>query len=241
MDLNTLFLESLQAGSLMTIGLAFVAGIASSFLGCTLMMLPVMVGYVGAYSEDSKWSVLRQVLLFIMGLATVMTLIGVLAALAGQAFGAFSSAWLYYAIGGLCLLAGLQLFGAIHLPLPSLITQLPDTQAGKLLTPYLLGGAFGLVASPCGTPVLAAILGVIAQKQDVGLGAVSLFFYAVGQGIILLIVGLCTGLLKHKALMLRVGAVMTKIAASVIVIAGIIFILQGAGLWNELLVWLNLG
>lgn len=241
MDLNSLFFEQLQSGSIGTVAVAFLAGIASSFLGCTLMMLPIMVGYVGAYSEDSKWSVFLQVSMFILGLATVMTIIGVLAALAGQAFGSFSSSYLYYGIGVLCIVAGLQMMEVIHLPIPSLVTQLPDTKLGKVLTPYVLGGAFGLVASPCGTPVLAATLGVIAQKRDVVLGGVSLFFYAIGQGMLLMIVGMSTGLLKHKAALMKVSNVLTKLSAWVIVLAGLIFILQGAGIWNELLVQLNIG
>jgi cytochrome c-type biogenesis protein len=233
--------QSLASGSLMIIVLAFIAGIASSFFPCTVAMLPVLVGYMGGYSGGSKKDIFLQVTMFVLGLATVMTVLGVGLSLLGATFGSQNSNLLYYAVGGLCIVMALQMMELVHIPLPQTIKTLPETQQGKLTTFYVLGCAFGLVASPCGTPVLAAILGVIGKEGNVLLGGTSLFSYALGQGALLMVAGLFTGLLKHRATFMKVGTALTKVSGVLILLVGASFILQAAGLWSPLLKALNLG
>ena len=45
---------------------------------------------------------------------------------------------------------------------------------------YLLGVTFGLVASPCSTPVLASLLAWVASTGNIWLGAVLLLAYTAG-------------------------------------------------------------
>ena len=222
--------QNIQVGSLLTILFAFCGGIITSFFPCTVALLPVLVGYMGGYSEGSKRDIFMQVSLFILGLATVMSLLGVVLSLLGQSFGTQNSTIVYVAIGLLCIVMALQLLEWINIPLPQAIKQLPETQNGKLFSFYVLGCAFGVVASPCGTPVLAAILGIIAKQGNILLGGVSLFFYALGQGLLLLIVGLFAGLLKHKAVLMKTGVILTRLSAAVLLLVGIAYIAQALGL-----------
>lgn len=233
--------ESIADGSVLTLVFAFFAGVLSSFFPCTVAMLPIMVGYMGGYSGGSKKDIFLQVCVFILGLATVMTVLGVALSFAGKAFGEQNNDVLYYLIGGVCIVMALQMMEIIHLPMPSFIKTLPETKQGKLTSFYVLGCAFGLVASPCGTPVLAAILGIISQKGDILLGGSALFCYAVGQGMLLMVAGLSTGLLKHRATFLKVGSKLTQLSGIVIILVGVAFILQGMGLWTGILSQLNLG
>ncbi|MBY0405478.1 MAG: hypothetical protein K2X66_16370, partial [Cyanobacteria bacterium] len=239
--LETGIQDSLASGSILTLVFAFAAGVISSFFPCTIAMLPILVGYMGGYSEGSKKDIFLQVTIFILGLATVMTLLGVVLSLVGASFGSQNSPILYYGIGILCIVMALQMMEIVHIPLPQTIKALPETKQGKLLSFYVLGCAFGLVASPCGTPVLAAILGIISKEGNILLGGAALFCYAVGQGILLLVVGLSTGLLKHKATFMKVGSALTKLSGVVIILVGIGFILQGMGIWTEILASLNIG
>mmetsp|Transcript_28298 Transcript_28298/g.34974 ORF Transcript_28298/g.34974 Transcript_28298/m.34974 type:complete len:422 (-) Transcript_28298:146-1411(-) len=64
---------------------------------------------------------------------------------------------------------------------------------GALFRTFLLGGSSALVASPCATPVLTAILGFVAASRDPILGAILLFIYTVGYSTPLLIVGASGG------------------------------------------------
>lgn len=238
--LETLFQQSLSTHSISIVGIAFLGGVVSSFLPCTLGMLPVMVGYVGGYAGNSKKEVLFQVLLFIIGIAAVMTALGVAASLLGMTFGSFIGPIWYYAIGTLAIVIGLQLLGVFHIPLPQFVSKLPDSKQGKILTPLLLGLAFGIAASPCGTPFLFGILGFIANEHNLFLGAASLFAYSLGQGLLLLIVGLSTGLLKYMSLFRKIGSTLNNASAYFFILAGCITIAQGLGIWADILLFLHL-
>ena len=218
-----------------TVLLAFAAGLISSFFPCCIGMLPILIGYMGVYESKSKWDVFQQVGVFILGLASVLTVLGIGLSLLGKTFGELNTSVLYYLVAAVCFVMALQILEWIHLPLPSVLTKLPEQRQGKWIAPYVLGASFGLVSSPCGTPVLAAILGVISQQGDPVLGGISLFAYAVGQGFLLMVVGLFTGLLKYRAQMASLGQAFTKISGVAFMLLAVIFLLQGLGLWNDLL------
>lgn len=213
----------------MVLVLAFVGGIASSLLPCTVGMLPVLIGYVGGYADMSKWAVLRQILLFMLGFALVLTILGILASILGMTMAALvGNAW-YYLLGAVAIVMGLQLLEVIQLPLPQFVTKLPETKQGQLLAPLIMGAAFGAASSPCGTPFLTAILGFISKEANWVLGGLSLFAYAFGQSILLLVVGLFTGLIKKMAVFRQVGSIVTKLSAAVFILAGGLLIAQAAG------------
>jgi cytochrome c-type biogenesis protein len=67
----------------------------------------------------------------------------------------------------------------------------------KGIRTYLIGLTFGLVASPCSTPVLATLLVWLANTQDPVLGAMLLLAYAAGYVFPLVIAGTFTVTLKR--------------------------------------------
>jgi cytochrome c-type biogenesis protein len=133
---------------------------------------------------------------------------------------------------------GLQLLGVFHVPLPQLVQKLPDTQAGRYLTPLILGMAFGLASSPCGTPFLSVILGLMSQEHNWVLGGSSLFCYALGQGMLLLLVGLGVGVLKHMATLRKIGFVMNQISGWAFILTGLYLLILGSGHLGDLLLLL---
>jgi len=226
-DLAALLKTSLYQQEGMVIALAFAGGVVSSLLPCTVGMLPVLIGYVGGYAEDNKGEVFRQVMLFVLGVATVMTALGILVSLAGLTFGSVGRGW-YFIVGGLALFMGLQLIGLLRIPLPQLITKLPESKPGQILAPFVLGLAFGAASSPCGTPFLTVILGFISYGKNPILGAASLFSYALGQSMLLVMIGLFTGFLKHMAILRRVGSVMNLLSAIIFILGGLLLIAKAA-------------
>ncbi|MEB3288109.1 MAG: cytochrome c biogenesis protein CcdA [Vampirovibrionales bacterium] len=234
MTLQNQLISALSNHSIAVIGLSFAGGVISSLLPCAISMLPVLIGYVGGYTEDSRWDILRQVLLFIVGVSLVMTILGVSASLLGVAFGGLVGSNWYYLVGVIAILMGLHLLHIIQVPLPQFITRLPETKSGHVFAPIMLGMAFGAASSPCGTPFLTAILGFISQEKHILLGAGSLFAYALGQSMLLLVVGLFTGLLKHIAIVRHVGKVINALSGAIFILAGLLLIAQGAG-WLDAL------
>jgi cytochrome c-type biogenesis protein len=67
---------------------------------------------------------------------------------------------------------------------------------------YLIGLTFGVVASPCSTPVLFSLLAWVAKTQDLILGGVLLLSYTAGYVAPLILAGTFTASIK-KLLELR--------------------------------------
>jgi cytochrome c biogenesis protein CcdA len=127
--------------------------------------------------------------MFVFGAAVATSLLGIGAALLGRVMGQFGSPF-RYAIAAIPLLMGLHLLGWFRLPLHAI--------PAKVLEPGL-ASAFGtgfllsLAISPCGTPVLAAVLSYVAFKGSVAFGALLLFIYGVGAGAPVIVLGTISG------------------------------------------------
>jgi cytochrome c-type biogenesis protein len=176
-------------------GLAFIAvfigGLISAASPCVLAAIPLIIGYVGGYSEGNKKKAALFSLVFILGLSITFTLLGAAASVMGQLLG-FMGRWLYVGLAVIAILMGLQLLGAVSIPLPFQKTR--EVKTKGLLGAFLLGMLTGTVSSPCATPVLAVILAYVSTQGDVGYGGSLLFVYAIGHCSLIFIAGLSVGL-----------------------------------------------
>ena len=69
--------------------------------------------------------------------------------------------------------------------------RMPFSCAGAV---FLMGATSGLVAAPCTVPVLGALLAFVAQSRNLIFGFSLLFVFALGLGLLLLILGTFAGL-----------------------------------------------
>lgn len=176
-------------------GLAFVAvfvgGLISAASPCVLAAIPLIIGYVGGYSEGNKKKAALFSLVFVLGLSITFTLLGAAASVMGQFLG-FMGRWLYIGLAVIAIVMGLQLMGLISIPLPFQNTRAVKTKG--LLGAFLLGLLTGTVSSPCATPVLAVILAYVSTQGDMVYGGSLLFVYALGHCALIFIAGLSVGL-----------------------------------------------
>ena len=176
-------------------GLAFISvfsgGLISAASPCVLAAIPLIIGYVGGYSEGNKKKAALFSLIFVLGLSLTFTLLGVAASVMGQFLG-FMGRWLYIGLAGIAVLMGLQLIGLISIPLPFQKTRTVKTKG--LLGAFLLGMLTGTVSSPCATPVLAVILAYVSTQGDMVYGGSLLFVYALGHCALIFVAGLSIGL-----------------------------------------------
>jgi len=176
-------------------GLAFIAvffgGLISAASPCVLAAIPLVIGYVGGYSEgDNKRAALFS-LVFVLGLSLTFTLLGAAASVMGQFLG-FMGRWLYIGLAVIAIMMGLQLMGFISIPLPLEKTRQVRTKG--LVGAFLLGLLTGTISSPCATPVLAVILAYVSTQGDMVYGGSLLFVYALGHCALIFIAGLSIGL-----------------------------------------------
>ena len=170
---------------------AFIGGLISAASPCVLAAIPLIIGYVGGYSEGNKRKAALYSLVFIIGLSITFTLLGAAASVMGQFLG-FMGSWLYIGLAVIAILMGLQLIGIISIPLPFQKTRVVKTKG--LVGAFLLGLLTGTVSSPCATPVLAVILAYVSTQGDMVYGGSLLFVYALGHCALIFIAGLSVGL-----------------------------------------------
>jgi cytochrome c-type biogenesis protein len=183
-------------------GIIFLAGLLTSLTPCMLSMLPITIGYIGGYQTEGKYQATIQSLWFSLGLATTLAILGILAASLGKVYGQIGIG-LPLIVSIIAIIMGLNLLEIIPLRFPSLgATDWITEDLPKFVRSYLLGLTFGLVASPCSTPVLASLLAWVANSQNLILGVVLLLCYTLGYVVPLILAGSFTGTLK-KLLELR--------------------------------------
>jgi len=199
---NSLVANQLTHLSLLSVGIIFAAGLLTSLTPCMLSMLPITIGYIGGYETKSRLQAAAQSTWFALGLATTLAGMGVIAALVGKVYGQIGVG-LPIVVSVIAILMGLNLLEALPLQFPSLgETKWISSDLPPGVRSYSIGLTFGLVASPCSTPVLASLLGWVANTQDLILGAVLLLSYTAGYVAPLILAGTFTAAIK-KLLELR--------------------------------------
>ncbi|MEB3225924.1 MAG: cytochrome c biogenesis protein CcdA [Synechococcus sp.] len=189
--------EQLRHWSLLSIFLVFGAGLLTSLTPCTLSMLPITIGYIGGPQDNDRLQTFFQSLWFCLGLATTLAGLGIVAAGFGQIYGQIGIG-LPIVVSAIAIVMGLNLLEIVPLRFPSLgATDWIKQDFPKALRAYLVGLTFGLVASPCSTPVLATLLAWVSTTQNLALGAGLLLAYTLGYVMPILIAGLFTASLKR--------------------------------------------
>jgi cytochrome c-type biogenesis protein len=178
---------------ILAFGAVFLAGLLSSASPCVLATIPLVVGFVGGYSDGNRWKAFRYSLSFVLGLSLTFTAFGAAAGLLGTMFGTLGG-WWYVAAGAVAVLMGLQMVGLYEIRLP--IRRDYKPKHGGLIGSFLLGLFFGVVSSPCATPVLVVILTFVATKGQVLYGVALLFTYAIGHCLLMLAAGTFTGFIE---------------------------------------------
>ncbi len=171
----------------------FLGGIISSASPCVLAMIPLVIGYVGGYAEGSQRKAVQYSLVFTLGLTITFTVLGIIAGAMGRLFGDVGSFW-NYVLPPVAILLGLQLLGAFKFIKFNIgVSQrfLPKKKA--IIGAFLMGLFFGIVASPCATPVLAIILTFAAIQKDIAYSGGLLLAYALGHWVLVLGAGISAG------------------------------------------------
>jgi cytochrome c-type biogenesis protein len=179
--------------------LAFVAGAVSFASPCVFPLVPGYLSFVtagravdGADAADGRGRhPLAPILLFILGFATVFTLLGASASWIARLQGPVGRV----VVGGFVVLMGVLMLAyalrrggmAVFAERRPFLQKVRPGTAGALP----LGMAFAAGWTPCVGPVLGAILGLARTGSgDAARGAFLLFLYSMGLGVPFLLIGL---------------------------------------------------
>ncbi len=174
---------------------AFLIGIGIAFTPCVLPMYPLISGIVlGGKQRLSTTRALLLAFVYVQGMALTYTALGLIVAAAGLQFqAALQHPYVLIGLSALFILLAASMFGLFTLQLPSsLQTRLAlmsnRQQGGSAGGVFAMGALAGLICSPCTTAPLSAILLYIAQSGNMWLGGGTLYLYALGMGLPLILI-----------------------------------------------------
>src|SRR5512135_1278509 len=221
--------------SQITVGLAFLAGLASFLSPCVFSLVPAYVGYLSGraaaaagpaaepQAHSDRFITFTHGLAFVLGFSVVFVVLGVAVSEAGGLL--FDIRFLLAKIGGIVVIIfGLHMIGVFRIPFleyDARVHTAPNQRWGYLSS-ALLGVFFSAGWAPCVGPVLGTILTVAINGGSVALGAKLLSAYSIGLAIPFLVAALGIGwvstiLRKYSRVMryveIAMGVVMVVVGA----------------------------
>ena len=213
-----------------SLGLAFLAGLASFLSPCVFSLVPAYIGYLGGRSagsgNQSRWTTFSHGLAFVLGFSVVFILLGITTSALGNLL--YNARDWIAKIGGIVVIVfGLHMTGIIRIPFLEYDTRkqdLPDPKLGYLSS-ALMGVFFSAGWSPCVGPVLGAILTLSFTGGSILQGVSLLSSYSAGLAIPFLIAALGVGWVS------TIIRKYSKAMRIVEIVMGIILIIVGAMLF----------
>ena len=217
------FTQQDTTNPLMLFSFAFIGGLIASISPCILAMLPINLSYIGTLKIKSRREALAKVSLFVAGVVIILSLFGLVSSFAGAVMIEYRG-HINIAVGAIIVIMGLSLLGMIQLPLP----QFNIDASG--IGPFGVGLTYGLVSSPCASPVLFAVLATAAATGSQILATITMFSYALGYTIIIFLSSLMAGLAKQTRLLLNYSEWIVCIGSVALILTGGYYLVVGL-LW----------
>ncbi|MDR2387831.1 MAG: cytochrome c biogenesis protein CcdA [Deltaproteobacteria bacterium] len=179
---------------------AFLAGFLTFFTPCTIPLLPGWLALVGGLDSAEvlkpkpttaqRLGVIGSTFLFIVGFSAVFIAVGAAASSLGNFFWEHHTA-IRYIGASVMLVMALFLLGVIK---PQILMgekrfQLSRRPAG-LFGAVLVGMAFAAGWTPCGGPVLGAMLSLAMTEENLARGTILLVYFSAGLGLPFLIMSI---------------------------------------------------
>jgi thiol:disulfide interchange protein DsbD len=166
----------------LTLGFIFLGGLGLNLTPCVYPLIPITVSYFGAQTSGQTLSRTALAFLYVAGLATTYSGLGVAAALTGSILGAsLQSPWVLGALAALMAALALSFFGLYDLQLPSVLISRLGSRQGAFGALFM-GLTMGLVAAPCVGPFVIPLLAYVAASGEPAQGFTMFMALSLGLG-----------------------------------------------------------
>jgi cytochrome c-type biogenesis protein len=220
-----------------TLGLAFLAGLASFLSPCVFSLVPAYIGYLGGRAAGGEVTANNRFITFTHGLAFVLgfSLVFITLGVASSAFGRllFDLRFILAKVGGIVVIIfGLHMIGVFRIPFleyDTRVQQIPDRKWGYLSS-ALMGVFFSAGWAPCVGPVLGSILTLAMNGGSLSTGVSLLSAYSAGLAIPFLFAALGVGWVS--VMLRKYGKVMHYVEIGMGVVLVILGIMLFAGVFE---------
>ena len=173
--------------------LALLAGVLTSVTPCSLSSVPLVIGYVGGVGEKNTKRAFAYSVIFSAGIAVTFVTLGIIATSAGKLMGTSSPVW-YMILGVLMVLMALQTWEIFNfIPSVNLISM---NKKKGIVGAFLMGILGGIFSSPCSTPVLIALLAIVAGEGNLIWGILLMLLYSIGHSALVMVAGTSIGFVQ---------------------------------------------
>ncbi|HBX42536.1 MAG TPA: cytochrome C biogenesis protein [Deltaproteobacteria bacterium] len=225
-----------------SIGLAFLAGLASFLSPCVFSLVPAYISYLGGRAAGGenrpgdRFVTFTHGLAFVLGFSVVFVSFGITASVFGSLLYGMRT-WVARIGGIVVIIFGLHMTGVFRIRFLEYDLRIFYDGYSKFkrgyITSFLMGVFFSAGWSPCVGPVLGSILTLAIGGGSVALGVKLLSAYSAGLAIPFLIAALSIGWIF--GILRRHGKVMHYVEMGM----GVVLIIVGLMLLFNVFQWIS--
>lgn len=185
--------EVIQSNTWFAPLLAILAGVLTSVTPCSLSSVPLIIGFVGGVGEKNTKKAFAYSAVFSLGSAVTFVTLGIVATSAGKLMGTSSPVW-YIILGVLMVLMALQTWEIFNfIPSTNLLSK---NRKRGFIGAFIAGALGGVFSSPCSTPVLIALLAIVAGEGNLLWGIILMLLYSIGHSALVMVAGTSVGFVQ---------------------------------------------
>ncbi len=189
------FSQALSKGYFWAFLFVFAGGILTSFTPCVYPLIPITVSVFGAGESVGRTRSFLLSVTYVLGIALTYSVLGVAVASTGAVFGQImADPRVMVPVCGILFALGLSMLGVFELRVPyALQNRLNSIGGAGFAGAFAMGTVAGIIAAPCTGPALGAVLSYVATTESVFLGFWLLLTYALGMGLLFIVIGTFSG------------------------------------------------
>jgi len=187
-----------EHGLATSLAFIFLWGLALNLTPCVYPLIPITTSYFAGQSTGNTAKVFSLAVVYVLGMALMYSVLGMLAATSGALFGAaLQSPPVLIFIALVMVGLALSMFGFYEIRVPMALSNFAGGSRAGYFGALFMGLTMGIVAAPCIGPVVLGLLTYVAKTANPMLGFWMFFVLALGLGVPYLILGTFSGALKN--------------------------------------------
>lgn len=172
----------------------FLGGLALNLTPCVFPIIPITVGFFANQAGGKLSKTASLAILYLLGMATMYSSLGLVAALTGSLFGSALQNPIVLAVVALVMVAlSLSMFGLYEFRVPMKLAGAAGTAKQGVAGSFLMGLTVGIVAAPCIGPFVLGLLTFVGERGQPVLGFFLFFTLAVGLGLPYVFLAIASG------------------------------------------------
>ena len=190
--------EVIEKGLIYAVAAFFVFGLALNLTPCVYPVIPMTIAFFGGQGEEKKGRTFILAMYYVMGIAIVFSVLGLISSMAGQQWGfMFQNPWFVIVMAMIILSLATSMFGAFEIRVPAFLMTYSGKARKGIVGSLVMGLTVGLVIAPCAAGIIIGLIGIVAKLGIVVKGTLLFFVMGLGLGLPYLFLAVFSGLLSR--------------------------------------------